>query len=185
MCYDKAMTIFNTRPYWLKYETTDLSLIPFWKLYIASLARPHLCDDEEWGDLMYPNERGHMSRISNLGLNFGHQVIVDPARDKPPYYFLEYVSIPVYDENCETPYLGICDSYRLYGIRQRIPVINGPDRYESRIEYARNEIEALSMARESYQKTIRYFIFPMFYDEVISFEYDENKILVEKHLRNK
>ena len=181
------MTIFGTRPYWLKYETQDLSKVPFWKLYIAALARPMLIDDEDFGDAEY-GEKGKVSRIYNLGLRLSGRDVENPAYDKPVYYFLDYITCPEYDERIDTPYEHISEGYKLYGMRHEY-LHENKIKYRDYLVYAKDENQAIKSRREpwvNYYKVTRIFIFPMFYNETISYEFenkDDKCILKETHKR--
>jgi hypothetical protein len=173
------MTIFGTRPYWLKYETQDLSKVPFWKLYIAALARPMLIDDEDFGDAEY-GEKGRISRIYNLGLRLRYRKVENPAYDKPVYYIFDYVDCPEYDERTNTPYLDVREGYKLYGIRDEY-FSKGEVFYEDRVIYAKSETNALKLREEEWENEEwrdrllpnRAFVFPMFYSEVVSYEFEK------------
>jgi len=181
------MTIFGTRPYWLKYETQDLSKVPFWKLYIAALARPMIIDDEDFGDAEY-GEKGIVSRIYNLGLRLSGRDVENPAYDKPVYYFLDYITCPEYDERIDTPYEYISEGYKLYGMRHEY-LHENKIKYIDYLVYAKDENQAIKSMREpwsNYYKVTRIFIFPMFYSETISYEFenkDDKYILKETHKR--
>lgn len=173
------MTVFGTRPYWLKYETLDLSKVPFWKLYIAALARPMLIDDEDFGEADC-GENGKISRIYNLGLRREFRKVENPAYDKPVYYIFDYVACPEYDERVDTPYLDVREGYKLYGIRDEY-FSRGEAFYQDRMMYAKTETHALKLREEEWKNEEwwdrllpnRAFVFPMFYSEIVSYEFEK------------
>lgn len=159
----------NTRPYWLRYEEDEVNCHIFWKMWLLSLCRPALIDDEEFGDVAFPDEKGISSRIYHLKLQFSRlSSVEDPARDKPIYYFIDYVYIPEYPDR-ETPYEYGYESYKLYSIRY----FDEKYGYLDNNEYARDHKEMLGKERNYGNKKDTYtvYIFPLFYDEVISYEY--------------